>query len=269
MGVVETVLRLSDPYERHARLYPALLVFAPIGLTAICLHGANISLLAGAVSLLAGCGLLFWIASLVRDAGKKREQGLFDSWGGKPTTQLFRHRNHEIDVVTKKRYHAMLSKALGITFPSVEDESANPAAADQTYASATKWLIEKTRDPVRYALLLKENYSYGFHRNMLGARLLGPVIALAAIAWVLVELVIELGAQPVSLADKLFAIPLTHKIPLVGSGVLLLMWIFGVNAERARVAAFAYAERLLAACETVAVSPESGAANNSQHTSST
>lgn len=269
MGVIETILRLSDPYERHARLYPALLVIAPVGLTAICLHGANISLLAGAVSLLAGCGLLFWIAGLVRDAGKKREQGLFYSWGGKPTTQLFRHINHTIDVVTKKRYHAMLSKALGIPFPSVDDENANPAAADQTYASATKWLIEKTRDPVRYSLLLKENYSYGFYRNMLGARVLGAAIAVAAIAWVLVELLIGLGTHPMSFADKLLTIPLTYKIPLAGSGVVLLMWIFGVSAERARVAAFAYAERLLAACETVALSPEPGAAINSQQTSPT
>ena len=269
MGLIETILRLSDPYERHARLYPALLVFAPVGLTAICLHAANISLLAVAVGLLAGCGLLFWIAGLVRDAGKKRESGLFDYWGGKPTTQLFRHRHHDIEVITKKRYHAMLGKALGVAFPSPDDEAADPTAADQTYASATKWLIEKTRDPVRYALLLKENYSYGFHRNMLGARIVGVVAALAAIAWVLVVLVIAPGANPGSFADKLLAIPLTHSIPLAGSVLFLLMWIFRVNAERARVAAFAYAERLLAACETVASVPEPGASNNSQQTSPT
>ena len=250
MGMIESIVRLFDPYERHARLYPALLVFLPVGLTAFFLYGAHVSLMVSAVGLLAGCGVLFWIAGLVRDAGKKREPGLFDLWGGKPTTQLLRHRNSMFDVVTKKRYHAAISKAINLAMPTSEQEANDPAFADQAYASATKWLLERTRDPIRFALLLKENYSYGFHRNMLGARWLGIVVALGAILWITVDMVAGPSASSLSSFSALLAIPATHKVSIAGSAVLLLLWVFGVNAERVRSAAFAYAERLLATCES-------------------
>ena len=260
MGVIESIVRLFDPYERHARLYPALLVFLPVGLTAFFLYGAHVSLMVSAVGLLAGCGVLFWIAGLVRDAGKKREPGLFDLWGGKPTTQLLRHRNSMIDVVTKKRYHAAISKAINLAIPTSEQEANDPAFADQAYASATKWLLERTRDPIRFALLLKENYSYGFHRNMLGARWLGIVVALGAILWAMVDfLFVSAPGSSVSIS-VLLAIPLPHKVSIFGSVALLCLWIFGAGHEKVRLSAFAYAERLLAACESILDDPKPAAA---------
>lgn len=249
--MIDSVVRLFDPYERYARLYPALLVFLPAGLTAICLYGARVSLMAGAVGLLGGCGVLFWFAALVRDAGKKLEPGLFDSWGGKPTAQLLRHRDSVIDAVTKKRYHAVINKAINLTLPTPEQEANDPAFADQAYASATKWLLERTRDPINFALLLKENYNYGFHRNMLGARRLGIVVALGAILWVTTDIAAGPGQTSPTTSGALLAIPATHKASVAGSGVLLLMWLFGVSSVQAKSAAFAYAERLFAACESI------------------
>lgn len=245
--MIEALTRVTDSYERQARLYPALLAMAPLMLTMTCLYGGQATLLKTFVSVLAGCGALFWVSNLARDAGKSLEKELFTTWGGKPSVQLLRHRDPHLDPITKQRHHNFLATSLKISLPSPEEEQENPNAADQIYESATRWLLEKTRDTKKFPLLLKENIAYGFRRNLLGVRWAGIVAVTLSLIWIsLVGGLIR--TETPYLATNL---PVTTVAAYGGSVLLLSVWIFGVSSRRVRVAAFAYAERLLAACETL------------------
>jgi len=250
MGMTDSLSRLADPYDRQARLYPALLAIAPAVLTASSLYGAHASLLTSGTAILVSCGMMFWLANMARDRGKTLEPELFNTWGGKPSVQLLRHRNLQVDAVTKQRYHAALSSGMRIEFPSPAFEERDSARADAVYESATKWLLERTRDTRRYALLFKENISYGFRRNMLGLRSYGAGISTIALAWAVAASGLVQANYSIVELRRILDIPPTNLIAIVGSGLLLVMWLTGTTKGRVKIAAFAYAERLLAACES-------------------
>lgn len=104
------------------------------------------------------------------------EETLVKEWGGMPTTIALRHRDTFLDSISKQRYHAVIVAKLGIVMPTVQEEIADPAKADDIYIGATRRLRELTRGDKQ--LLLKENIAYGFHRNMLAMK---PVGMLACI----------------------------------------------------------------------------------------
>ena len=138
-----------------------------------------------------------------------------------------------------------------IEFPSPAFEERDSAHADAIYESATKWLLERTRDTRRYALLFKENISYGFRRNMLGLRPYGVGISMVALVWALAASGLAQARDHPFDFRRILDAPPTHLIAVVGSGMLLLMWLVGTTSTRVKIAAFAYAERLLAACESI------------------
>ena len=252
MGLTGAISRVADPYDRQARLYPALLALAPAILTVSCLYGAHASLLSSGAAIVVSCGMMFWLANLARDRGKTLEPALFAAWGGKPSVQLLRHRDSRIDAVTKQRYHAKLSAKMRVEIPTQELEARDPAQADAVYESATKWLLERTRDTRCFALLFKENISYGFRRNMLGLKPYGTGLAVAALIWSLIASgVAQTHDLSASSLFRISDIPPNHLMAIAGSGLILLMWLGGTTKERVRIVAFAYAERLLAACETI------------------
>ncbi len=253
MGLSDAILRFADSYDRQARLYPALLAIAPAVLTVSTLYAAQATLMTSAVALLAACGMMFWLANLARDRGKTLEPELFRSWGGKPTVQLLRHSDLRIDAVTKQRYHAALSGAMQINFPTVEAETREPASADAVYESATKWLLERTRDTRRFPLLFKENISYGFRRNMLGVKPYGASIAIASLVWALAESGVAISGAISSTPGRLETMSPSQAVSLAGTALLTLMWFAGATQARVKIVAFAYAERLLAACESIEV----------------
>lgn len=247
--MTETLARLLDPYERKARLMPALLVLAPLVAILWSIFGDKVDVKSGLAALLTACGVLFWMAKVVRNAGARLQDGLFTRWGGMPSTQLLRHRDSTIDPITKERYHQVLSKGIGKDFPSEAAEDAAPEAADLVYRSGIKWLIEQTRDPRRYACLLKENIAYGFHRNMLGLRPIAISVAAISLGASLVWIGSAAQSIPGDYSAKLSKIEFEHVAALIVSLSALLMWIFGVTEAGVRAAAFAYGERLLQACE--------------------
>src|SRR5437016_2198630 len=90
-------LRLGfDRYERKARITPALIVLLPLGAAAYAwLRGAAPSLsffeslgISGTVS----AAITLLLAQLARTIGKRKERSLWNSWGGRPTALLLRHR---------------------------------------------------------------------------------------------------------------------------------------------------------------------------------
>jgi len=200
-------------------------------------------LLAGAVSIFVVFGLITALAHLSRSRGRKAELELYSAWGGKPTTVMLRHSDNQLDPITKRRYHEFLARNIaGWSAPSEDDELRNLQKADQAYESAVRWLLEHTRDQTRYALLFRENISYGFRRNCYSIKWLAMLIALAPL--------LAIGVDSFKIQVLSFGLnPMAALISAALSLVLLLWWLLVVNANWVKDAATAYATRLLAACE--------------------
>src|SRR5579863_6877105 len=114
MTLDDIVSKVTDPYDRQARLYPALLCLLPLLALVTLLYGPTGSVLTGVVTIAVSCGGLFLMMNICREMGKRLEDKLYRDWGGKPTTQLLRHRNGTIDSVTKRRYHAFLAAKISV-----------------------------------------------------------------------------------------------------------------------------------------------------------
>ena len=131
MTLGDLVAKVTDPYERRARLYPALLVLLPLFAMVALLYAPQAASFTAALTIAVSCGGLYLLTNLSREFGERLEERLFQRWGGKPTTQLLRHRDKTIDAVTKRRYHSFLASKINHSFPDEEQERNNPEAADQ------------------------------------------------------------------------------------------------------------------------------------------
>lgn len=242
MGLTRIASLVTDPYERAARLYPALLVLLPVlvVMATTVVIGKSLATQLGAV--LSACGVTYLLGNISRMLGKAQETRLFQAWGGTPTTQMLRHRDEFVDRYTKQRYHALLARKLKTAFPTAEEESASPAEADETYRAGVKWMLGKTRDKKRFALLFKENVAYGFHRNGFGLRWVGLLAGVASVAWL-------------TIANQAFTQQIWLTLPagqIVTLGIVITMmlaWLFYFTEGRVKQAAFAYADMLLRACD--------------------
>ena len=103
MTLDDLIAKVKDPYERTARLYPALLALMPLLVMVMLLYGSKATALTGAVTIAVSCGGLYLTTNLCRELGKRLEDKLYLKWGGKPTTQLLRHRDKTIEAVTKRQ----------------------------------------------------------------------------------------------------------------------------------------------------------------------
>lgn len=250
MGLAELVEKVTDSYERKARLYPALLALFPLIAMLAILYSPAGSVLTNIVMLTASCGGLYLMTSICREMGKRLEPGLYKRWGGKPTTVLLRHRDSTIDGVTKHRYHNFLASKIGEPFPDQEQEANNPDGADDVYQSAVRWLLNQTRDTQKFALLFKENITYGFLRNALGVKPIGLVISFCSAVWILFSNgVVTTPAKFYLDINALVALPDTAIISLSASAIMLAVWLLFFTQASARRAAFTYAETLLRACD--------------------
>lgn len=104
---------------------------------------------------------------------------------------------------------------------ALEQEQADPTAADHSYAAAVAVLREATRDTNRYPLVFAENVSYGFRRNCWAIRPFGIVTSSLAIG-VLIERYVRAGdASPSNPAIfwTVFAVDI----------LFLAFWLFGAN----------------------------------------
>jgi len=228
---------ITDGYERKARLYPALLLIAPIVFVLVAMLSTKQSTLESLLAAAVGFGGVFLLTQLARDRGKRREKQLFAKWGGLPSIAIFRHRNGTLDSITKTRYHKKLADLVKeAKAPTTEEEQANPTAADAAYAAWSHYLRVNTRDRKRFPLLFQENVNYGYRRNVWGLRPLGIVVC--------------------SLTSLIAAVHLYFVHRSTGhwdgatvaagafSGILLWFWIFRFSANWVRVPADAYAARL-------------------------
>lgn len=254
MTLDEVVSKVTDPYERPARLYPALLALLPLLALIMLLYGPKAKALTGAVTVAVSCGGLYLTTNLCRELGKRLEEKLYRAWGGKPSTQLLRHRDPTIEAVTKRRYHAFLAGKINVPFPNKDQEASDPGAADDIYQSGVRWLLNHTRpeDGKKFDLIFKENVAYGFRRNALGVKPFGLLLSVASLLWVLVTegILFAPGHRFIDMAP-VSRMPETATASLIVSAVMILAWLLFFTKTSARTAAFSYAETLLRACDLV------------------
>lgn len=231
-----------DTYTIKARVTPIFIVLFPIILISTLIVPEARILQAITGSTLSTLALSFLGAQFSRDRGKAKETELWRSWGGAPTTQILRHKNTEYNPIRRLRIHKNLQAMLtDLTIPSPEIESENPEKADQIYEACVRHLITRTRDIKKYPLVFKENINYGFLRNLWGLKPYGILISLIGMIISLIYLRFEwLSSNQISY---------DLVIVLLISLCLLFLWTFWVKPERVKIAAIAYAERLLECCE--------------------
>jgi hypothetical protein len=254
MTLEDLAAKVTDPYERPARLYPALLAVLPLLALVTLLYAPKAAALTGAVTLGVSCGGLYLATNLCRELGKRLEGRLYQEWGGKPTTQLLRHRDKTIDAVTKRRYHSFLSAKVNDAFPDKEQERTDPDYADEVYESGVRWLLSHTRpeEGKKFDLVFRENVAYGFRRNALGMKPIGLGVSICTFIWVLAREGVLFS--PVHSHFDLTALGRMQEsavASLAVSAVMIVAWMLFFTKASARTAAFTYAEALLRACDVL------------------
>jgi hypothetical protein len=234
-----TNLNIFDHYSFRARLQPALLTLLPAAVGLFAWTGPGVKWESALWTLFGTAGGTYFLAIIARNSGKRIEPGLWQSWGGAPTTQMLRHAG-PANPVMRERWHKTLSKLLCKSFPTTQEEAANPASADDFYNAAVKLQIGKTRDTKKYHLLFKENMQYGFCRNLYAMKPTGIILAIFGFM--------------ASIAAALWFIHNGNpKIaPWVCSAINLLFlfwWLFVIKSDWVKVPALAYAERLFESTE--------------------
>jgi hypothetical protein len=229
-----------DAYTRRARLAPAVLAALP----ALALLGGGLVAPQHLVSLVAiaagAVGIV--ICGIVRDFGRRLQPQLWRSWGGAPTVQRLRWRDTTDEAVIERR-HARVQSVTGDPLPGLDEELADPAAADEHYDEAVAVLRDLTRKRDDFPLVFEENATYGFRRNCLGLRPIALAVATATAALCLVLLVVARHRAHDHTGRFWFAAAIAV--------VALLGWWRLVTPAWVRTAAELYADRLLESVETL------------------
>lgn len=191
-----------------------------------------------------GIALTFALGDLARRRGKRLEQGLFDEWGGKPTSVLLRHGNSSFEASSVARYRGLLAEKVGHPWPTTEEERAEPAAADAYYESCATWLRENTRNSALFPVLFGELITYGFRRNSLGLKWLGLALDLLLVAGCIVAFA---AGVPFEWQDEW-----GDRLMIVGAmslvhGLYLLTFVTKASVKEA---AYQYARQLILSCES-------------------
>jgi hypothetical protein len=251
---------LLDRYAWNARLLPAFIVLLPVALVALAREPKVTDLVKPVLSVVVGAGCLVLLAHIARSAGQKAGERLIAEWGGLPSTIMLRHRDTGIDSETKRRYHMRLGKLVpNVRMPTPDEEATDQQQADCVYEACRTFLLSKTRDQKKFALLFNENVAYGFRRNLFGLRLFGILVSIGGVAGSSWKIVTDVrsGESAPTLAVLAFII-------CVG---LLYAWLAMVNKEWVRRGANDYAVRLLETIDLLAEKPEGKASGEHRQTS--
>ena len=239
-----------DNYDFRARLQPALFVLFPAFLTAAAAFPALYSFGTGLVALIGACGVTFFMAQVVRIRGKKVEDDLYGRGSKKvlPSAGMLRLIDTRLENTSKARYRAFLEASIPeLKFPETVEQERSDLTADEKYQSASRWLLQQTRDRDLFYLLNKEATNYGFRRNLYGARPMGLVVALGAVIvsiWAAYMHWQGPGTNDVFLRTVVSALI---------SVVCLWSWWKMVDRDFVNKAAETYARELLGCCDRLAI----------------
>lgn len=234
-------MKITDPYTRIARLYPALICLLPLVVCLYALFPEQFVKWKALVGVLVSMGALSLLAQLARDRGKKLEAGLFDDWGGMPSVAILRYSNNVVENLTKARCHNKLAELTGISAPTQEMEQQTPSEADKIYLAWSNYIRANTRDTNKFGLLFKENINYGFRRNVLGLK---PI----CISFGLLSFIILITSYFIKYKQGL---PWDwHPLPaVIIAAFYLLIMTFIVTPSWVKIPADAYGLRLFEAVE--------------------
>jgi hypothetical protein len=229
---------LGDSYDRNARLYPALIAASPVTLLAFILFGAE-HWWSGLIGLAVATGVHFLIVQFVGDMGVRLQSNLWNAWGGAPTSQLLRWREHPRRKIENR--HSTVSRVTGLRLATSTEEQESGDDADEGYEEAVRVLRELTRDRVTFPRVRADLENYGFRRNLLGLKPIGIAVAATAV-----------------LAGAGFAIWHWLQLPTwaglvvsIFGPIWLLLWILVISPDFVRPAANRYADALLGAAESL------------------
>lgn len=229
-----------DRYARNARLKPALLTVLPAAWT-IAAWSPPGELGWGTIwGLFVAAGGTVLLSNMGRDLGKRKEKALHDRFGGRPSERLLSHEHAPNRILLAQRHARLRALLPEVSMPTAEDEMRDPAGAHAVYNACVECLIARTR---KNELLLEENISYGFRRNLWGLKPFGIVVTAVATA--------ALGFRIYQ--DATTGVAVTGSLVLVeGLNVAMLAaWVFWFTAEWVMVPSRAYAARLLEALDTL------------------
>jgi len=238
---MDIIKLLFDPYDRKARLYPVLLALSAPVLIVMIAFPANLNQFYSTVPIMLVSGFLMFLCNVGRERGKNLENGLFERWGGTPTTQMLMYQSTSLEFVTLARYRRILEACIsGLKFLDKEQEKLDPNGAADVCRSAVRWLRETTRDVKKYPVIFAENVNYGFRRNLFGVK--PSAIFLCFFTFVVLELFTWFANGNVA----------SNHILLMESLLILisLLWYIIVNERFVKTAAFAYATALFLACDS-------------------
>lgn len=245
----DLVSRLLDPYSRKARFQPVVLSLLPIVVAFVLLAPEYQLAWTDLGWLLVGCGGPTFLAQLGRGRGKALEPTLYRAWGGKPSVAMLRHRDTKLSVSTKARYRDFLERTVpGLELATPDNERRCPEQADDGYDGATSWLLSQTTDREKFALLFEENINYGFRRNVWGLKPWALVSGLVSIGMVLG---FTSDAWSGGIVGTLSALDIFGWLTMVTAAAHMMVFAFVVRRDWVRVAADAYAQQLLASCDTL------------------
>ncbi len=246
-------MKAFDAYSLKARYYPTVIVIAPLCLMILSIASDKWDMLKSVgVAVVSTLGLAFVMDQVGRDQGKNKEAALFQTWGGKPTTRILRHRDSSLDRTTRERYHSKLAGLVeGIKIPTAQQEAEDPNAADSIYDSCVAFLRSQTRDVIKFPLVFQENTNYGFRRNLWGMKPAGIVISF-------------IGALACSALTVLHFLAnkeewLVAAICGVVCIILLVLWVCRFTPSWVKTTADEYARQLVSTCDSLRVHKQGGA----------
>ena len=228
-----------DRYDRNARLTPALIVLLPAILFVFVWFPAVWTQFGAIAAFVVACGVLYALTRYVRRLGHRVEHKLGARIGRPHTAALLSLVDDRLSASMKTKCRSYIEAHSGITLPSIEQEKSDPKSAADELLVAVRWLLEYTRPTAAATLLLDENISYGFARNLLGLKPYGLVISgIACLASVWLLLGTPSGSTTFLPGSILCAV----------SFLALLYWILLVTEKSVEKASQVYAEKILSLC---------------------
>ncbi len=237
---------IFDSYALQARLQPALFALFPLFLTTAVLAQPLYDAALALVGLAVACGAVVYVAHTTRTLGRNEENRLYEEWGGKPTTIWLSHKDSNLDPMTKVRYHSFLAQNVpGWRAPDAAEECKDFEKASDMYDSAVRWLRENTRDKSRFGLLLEENISYGFRRNLYALKKIGLLVSMSCF-------LVNVAAIFSKFTNDTTEYHVMVWVSLVICALVFLSWVYVIKKSWVRDAANGYARALLASCDQLA-----------------
>lgn len=141
-----------------------------------------------------------------------------------------------IDSGVKERLYKFLGK-VDESFTILFEKKDDPVTEDyyNTCKSALNWLKEHSRES---SIVSKENASYGFCRNLLGAKKVGITVCLVILIIQVLQFWIQFSFNISNVTEE-------YALSFCMTTIYLFLWIFLVRKNIVEISAKCYAEALL------------------------